>query len=412
MRILYHLGILGFSFILHLAALFGHRKATLWIEGRKDWKIRLTEKFKGVSSCIWIHCASLGEYELSVPLIKEIKKSNPSQHLLITFFSPSGFEVKKNESSVFHVAYLPIDSAANARDLIDIIRPELVFFAKYDYWFHYLNELKAQSIPTYVFSASFRPSQVFFKSYGAWYKTMLLNFTALFVIEEASKKLLQSVGIHNVIVAGDTRYDRVSDTAHANRDIPFIENFKSNNHLIISGSTWAEDEDVLIPFINQLLPNLKFIIAPHEIEESHLQGIEKKLTVPSVRYSTLSSDSIVSNITVIIIDNIGMLSALYKYGDIAYIGGAFKQGLHNILEPLSFGLPVVFGPHYKRFPEAISFIEAEGAFSISDTNTLSLKIKEISAPNVLENIKKSNSTLIAQHIGATKKITQSIQWQN
>jgi len=412
MRILYHLGILSYTFILNTLALFGHRKAKLWIDGRKDWRSKLQEKFKGVSSCIWIHCASLGEYELSVPLINELKKRNPSQHLFITFFSPSGFEVKKNDALVFHVDYLPIDSAANARDLISIIKPEMVFFAKYDYWFHYLNELKVQSIPTYVFSASFRPSQVFFKPYGAWYRKMLLNFTTLFVIEEESKKLLQSIAIENVIITGDTRYDRVSDTAHANRTISFIEDFKTTHHLLIAGSTWPEDEDVLIPFINESIPNFKFIIAPHEIAESHLQGIEEKLKAPYIRYSQISADSILSNTTVIIIDNIGMLSALYKYGDIAYIGGAFKQGLHNILEPLSFGLPVLFGPHFKRFPEAISFIHSKGAFSITDTSTLRLKINELRSAQELDHIKKLNSTLIKQHVGATHKIIQSIPWQN
>ena len=412
MRLFYQFGIASYSILLHLASLLGHRKAILWLNGRKNWRNRISEKFRDVHSSIWIHCASLGEYELSVPLIKELKVKHPTKHIIVTFFSPSGFEVKKNESLVFHVDYLPIDSSKNARDFIKLIRPELVFFAKYDYWYYYLNELKKQGIPTYVFSASFRSSQVFFKSYGGWYRKMLLNFTMLFVIDKKSEELLQSIGINNVLTTGDTRYDRVSSTVHINRNITHIDKFKSTNQLVIIGSSWPEDEAVFIPFINTAPQGVKFIIAPHEIDENRIQDIEKKLCVTFMRYSTLGNNSYLENVQVLIMDNIGMLSALYKYGNIAYVGGAFKQGLHNILEPLSFGLPVLFGPHIKKFPEAVLFSEAGGAISIDTSDKLATVIKTLLNSKEQIKINSINVTLINHQVGSTNKILNNIEWKN
>lgn len=412
MPLFYHIGLRIYSILLWLASLLGHRKASLWITGRKNWEERLRDKFKNTAPSIWIHCASLGEYELSVPLIKAFKKRNPAEIILVTFFSPSGFEVKKQDPLVFHVDYLPVDSPQNAHTLIQITRPKMAFFAKYDFWFHYLNALKKQTIPTYLFSASFRPSQVFFKSYGTWYRKMLHQFTMLFVIDESSADLLKSHNITSCMVTGDTRYDRVSDTFHADKTIAYIDEFKHKNHLLIAGSTWPEDENVLIPFINKSSSDIKLIIAPHEISEAHLQGIEEKIKVPFIRYSQLDQQKDLSSITVLIIDNIGLLASLYKYGDIAYIGGAFKQGLHNILEPLSFGLPVLFGPVYKRYPEAISFIEEQGAFSIHDTTSFEDKVLDLLNKDQLHKIKESNRSLMEHKVGATDKIMNTISWQN
>ncbi len=412
MSIFYHIGLRAYAILLSLASLLGHRKASLWINGRKNWKNRLRTKFKNTPPAVWIHCASLGEYELSVPLIKALKKRNPSEIILITFFSPSGYEVKKHDALVFHVDYLPVDSKKNAHALIEITRPKMVFFAKYDFWFHYLNELHKNTIPTYLFSASFRPSQVFFKFYGTWYKKMLHQFTRLFVIEESSALLLRDFHITSAVVTGDTRYDRVLDTVNTNKTIEYINEFKNNHKLLIAGSTWPEDEEVLIPFINKSSSNIKFIIAPHEIGESHLKQIEEKIKIPFIRYSALNHTTDFSSIRVLIIDNIGMLAALYKYGDVAYIGGAFKQGLHNILEPLSFGLPVLFGPHYKRFPEALSFVKYQGAFSIHNTEMFQTKVMELLTTDQLHQIHAFNRSLIENHIGATEKILNAISCQN
>jgi 3-deoxy-D-manno-octulosonic-acid transferase len=412
MRLLYHIGIASYSLLLQLASLLGHKKATLWILGRKDWRSRIALKFKDQNSSVWVHCASLGEYELSVPLIKQIKAKHPAKHIIVTFFSPSGYEIKKNDSSVFHVDYLPIDSAANAKDFIRLIKPEVAFFAKYDYWFHYLNELKKQNVPTYVFSASFRPSQVFFKTYGNWYRKMLLNFTKLFVIDEQSVKLLQSININNVQLTGDTRYDRVSETAASNKIIEYIDDFKTTQQLIVAGSTWPEDESLLARYINECDSTLKIIIAPHEVDNVHIDDIEKRLTVKNIRYSQINSHIDISSYRVIIVDNIGMLSALYKYGNIAYVGGAFKQGLHNILEPLSFGLPVIFGPNIKRFPEAQYFSNAGGAFAIETYEQLVLQLNKLKSLEEQAQIKNINISLITQHIGSTNKILNNIEWKN
>ncbi|MBC7488430.1 MAG: 3-deoxy-D-manno-octulosonic acid transferase [Cytophagaceae bacterium] len=412
MSLLYHLGIYLYSTLLFVLALFGHKKAALWVNGRKNWQKRLQEKFKNVSSCVWFHCASLGEYELSVPLIETLKEKYPDKKILVTFFSPSGYEVKKNDNIAFHIDYLPIDSAYNARHFIDIVKPETVLFAKYDFWYHYLNVLHSKKIPTYVFSGTFRASQVFFKSYGSWYKKMLLFFTHLFVTNEESKQLLQKAGIQNVLVTGDNRYDRVFSTAKQNKIFPLIEKFKASHQLLIAGSTWPEDEDVLADLIHTNTPSLKYIIAPHEIGPDHLQQLEQKLHVKSIRYSLINEQTVTDNIHVMIIDNIGMLSSLYKYGDIAYVGGAFKQGLHNILEPISFGLPVVFGPEYKKFPEAFDFITCGGAFSIANSTMLSNKVSELLSLNAQKNFKVINATEVAKHVGATQKIMNFISWKN
>lgn len=412
MSVLYHLGIYLYSALLFVLARFGHKKAALWVNGRKNWQPRLQEKFKHISSCIWFHCASLGEYELSVPLIEALKEKHPDKKILVTFFSPSGYEVKKNDTIAFHIDYLPIDSAYNARVFIDIVKPETVLFAKYDFWYHYLNVLHSKKIPTYVFSATFRASQVFFKSYGGWYKKMLLCFTHLFVTNKDSKELLQKAGIHNVLVTGDNRYDRVFSTAKQNKPFSLIDKFKGDNQLLIAGSTWPEDENMLVDLIHRNIHSLKYIIAPHEIGTDHLQQLEQKLNVKQIRYSLLNENTSLDDISVIIIDNIGMLSSLYKYGNIAYVGGGFKQGLHNILEPISFGLPVVFGPDYKKFPEAFDFIACGGAFSIADATLLSNKVSDLLSLDTQKDIKVINATEVAKHIGATKKIMDFISWKN
>jgi 3-deoxy-D-manno-octulosonic-acid transferase len=412
MSLLYHLGIYLYSALLFVLAFFGHHKAMLWVNGRKNWRNRLQEKFKDTSSCIWFHCASLGEYELSVPLIESIKRQYPDKKILVTFFSPSGYEVKKNDALTFHTDYLPIDSAENARFFVETVKPALALFAKYDFWYHYLRVLEEKKIPTYVFSSTFRASQVFFKSYGSWYKQMLFKFTLIFVTNEASKQLLQQAGIVNAVVTGDNRYDRVFSTAKQDKNFPLLENFKGKAQLFIAGSTWPEDEALLASLIELKIPSLKYVIAPHEIGEDHLQQLEQRLTVKSIRYSQLDEQTVLEDFNVLLIDNIGMLASLYKYGNIAYVGGAFKQGLHNILEPLSFGLPVVFGPHYKKFPEAFDFIACGGAFSIADAKTLELTTRQLLPIAKQEQIKKTNAAEIAKHVGATQKIMHLISWKD
>lgn len=411
MSLLYHLGIYLYTALLFVLSAFGHQKARLWITGRQHWRIRLQQKFKDVPSCVWFHCASLGEYELSVPLIESLKRNYPNKKILVTFFSPSGYEAKKHDPIAFHIDYLPIDSAKNARAFIELVKPETVLFAKYDFWYHYLSVLEAKKIPAYVFSATFRDSQVFFKSYGNWYRKMLHKFTQLFVTNETSKHLLQQAGIQQVSVTGDNRYDRVLSTAKQNRTFPLIEKFKANHQLLIAGSTWPEDEAVLSTLIHSKHTLLKYIIAPHEIGVAHIEELEQQLKVKSIRYSQLDEQSSLDDISVLIIDNIGMLSSLYKYGNIAYVGGAFKQGLHNILEPLSFGLPVVFGPQYKKFPEAFDFIACGGAFSISDETSLTAVIHPLLLSEKQSSIKQINTAEIKKHVGATERIMNFISWK-
>jgi 3-deoxy-D-manno-octulosonic-acid transferase len=375
--LLYNIGIKLYSFFVLVASLFNN-KAKLWVQGRKNIA------FIRVEDSIWFHFASLGEFEQGRPILEAMRNLHPNKKIVVTFFSPSGYEIRKDTPLADYVYYLPLDTAANARKFIDATNPEIAIFTKYEYWYHFFNEAHKRHIPLYIVSGIFRPGQVFFKWYGAFNRRILKLVSHFFVQDEASKQLLQSIGITNATVSGDTRFDRVWANAQNPKALPLIEHFKNGQKLFIAGSTWPQDEALLAKLVTDY-PDWKFIFAPHEIPEEKMNTLMNLLPEgTAVRFSELveakgerlkaNGEAAAMNhepLTIgssqsLVIDNIGMLSSLYAYGDIAYIGGGFGVGIHNTLEAAAFGLPVVFGPNYQKFNEAKQLIALKAGFSISN----------------------------------------------
>jgi 3-deoxy-D-manno-octulosonic-acid transferase len=363
MRLLYSLIIRLYIIGIYLFSLFD-KKAGLWLAGRKGIFKKLDEAINGKDKILWFHAASLGEFEQGRPVMEAIRKSHPGYKIMLTFFSPSGYEIRKNYQGADYVFYLPIDIKRNAVHFINKVKPLKVFFIKYEYWYHYLKTLNDKKIPVYLVSAIFRKKQIFFRWYGSWYRKMLNYFTHIFVQNDDSLQLLNQYGLEHASKSGDTRFDRVAEIARQTRPIETAEKFCNRQTTVICGSTWEKDEELIIKYINQSGSQLKFIIAPHEIHQSHVSKIISALKRPYVRFSEANPGQL-SEKQVMIIDNIGMLSSLYKYGQWAYIGGGFGAGIHNILEAATFRLPVVFGPNYGKFKEAVDLVHLQGAFSIS-----------------------------------------------
>ena len=378
-------------------------KTKKFVDGRNGVLEELNSKFNGNSDeVVWFHCSSLGEFEMSRPLIERLKTNNSNLKIVITFFSPSGYEVRKNYSKAYYVCYLPYDSRHNAKQFLDIIRPSKVFFAKYDLWYYYLAECKSRYIKLYLFNANFISNQVFFKWYGILFRRMLSFFNTIFVINESSNKLLSEIEIENVVVAGDTRFDKVFQTIQEVKNIPEIEKFKEKSKLLVVGSSWKEDIDVLFPYLNSL--NLKVVIAPHEINELNLSYVESKITKSVSRFSSIDC-----NVDFLIIDNVGMLSSIYKYADYAYVGGAFRSGLHNILEAATFGVPILFGPKYAKFPDAKELVKRKGVKSISNAIELEQTINKLLSSNTLRGKFSSISkSFVMENVGSTDKILKAI----
>ncbi len=406
MKFLYNLGIWIFSAIAHLASVFNTR-ASLWVKGRKNWSEKIAEKIKPGDRVIWIHCASLGEFEQGRPVIEAIKKDLPKFKVLITFFSPSGYEVRKNYNNADCVSYLPADSPWNAAKFIDLIKPEFVIFVKYEFWNNYISTIYSKNIPLYLISGIFRPDQHFFKWYGSFFRKMLKKFELIYVQDQQSLELLKGVGIEKVQVAGDTRFDRVVQIASAAKKIPALEQFRGEERLFLAGSSWKQDEEIITEYINRFPASMKWVFAPHEIDESNIVRLEKLLKVKYVRFSKFNDLS--ADARVLIIDNIGMLSSAYGYAYIAAIGGGFGKGIHNILEPACWGIPVVFGPKYKNFKEAVDLISAGSAKSFSTFN----EFKEIldlwlSDEKIYTNSARLASDYVKENTGATEIIIQEI----
>lgn len=350
------------------AASFFNPKARLWIRGRKGIFSRMEEKVKN-NRLIWFHAASLGEFEQGRPVMEEIRRRYPVYTILLTFFSPSGYEIRKNYNGADYIFYLPLDTKQNAARFISLIKPAMAIFIKYEFWYHYLVQLHKNQIPVYLISGIFRPGQVFFQWYGKWYRKMLSYFDRLFVQNHESLALLHSLSVNNVTLAGDTRFDRVRQIAASTHEIPVAARFKGDHLCIVAGSTWSADEDLLIRYIHSCDETVKFILAPHEIHEEHIRRIIQQLRRSYVRFSEAKENS-VSDKQVLIIDNIGLLSSLYRYGDVAYIGGGFGKGIHNILEAATFGLPILFGPAYAKFNEAVELAGLGGAVSVAGMEEL------------------------------------------
>jgi 3-deoxy-D-manno-octulosonic-acid transferase len=343
-------------------------KARRWMEGRKNIMEKIAVAFKHESSpVVWMHCASLGEFEQGRPILEKLRSRYQQYKFLLTFYSPSGFEVRKDYKGADYIFYLPLDSPTHSRQFIDLVNPKFVLWIKYDYWFYYLDTLKKKDIPLVLVSGIFRKDHVFFRWYGGLQREMLHAFTHFFVQTDGSADRLQKLGIvSNVTVSGDTRFDRVIEIAERFTPIPVIENFCATSRVIVAGSTWLEDEEEIDHFANAH-PEIKFIIAPHEVDESRLAEIEG-LFETSIRLSELQSDGNAgANANVLIIDNIGMLSKLYHYATIAYVGGGFgDEGVHNVLEAAVYAKPVVFGPVYDRYIEAVELVGSGGGFSVEN----------------------------------------------
>ncbi len=365
MFFLYNIFVKVVSFLLKIVAVF-IPKIKLFVDGRKFVSETLSQKIKPSDKTIWFHAASLGEYEQGLPVIEKIKIKYPNHKVVITFFSPSGFEVRKNNQVADVTVYLPLDTKSNANKFLEIVHPEMVFFIKYEFWPNYLNELKKLEIKTYLISGIFRENQVFFKWYGGFYRNALQTFEYFFVQNESSKNLLQSIGFNNVKVSGDTRFDRVVSILERNNSLDFIEHFKNNSTTIVIGSSWPKDEEFLINYINNADENIKFIIAPHNILQSTIFNLQSLIKKKSVLFSEKQNQNL-SDFDVFIIDIIGILTKIYSYADIAYVGGGFgNPGVHNILEPATFGIPIVIGSNFSHFAEAIALVHQEGCISISN----------------------------------------------
>ena len=376
MHFLYNILINTAEKLLPASGLFSD-KMKLFVSGRKNVFSKLEQELVANDKTIWFHAASLGEYEQAVPVIEVIKKQFPEKKIVITFFSPSGYEVKKNKSLGDVTVYLPLDTAANVNRFLDLADPEWALFIKYEFWPNYLQELKRRKIRTLLVSGGFREDQVFFKSYGSWMRSYLQTFEHFFVQNEKSVQLLNSIGFSNVTLSGDTRFDRVSHQIEQENHLHFIEEFKNGKLCVVAGSTWPEDEDLLIEFINNASEEVKFIIAPHTLKPAKVQRLQELLKKKSVLFSEKEGKDL-TTFQVFIIDTIGLLTRIYSYADIAYVGGAAgNTGLHNILEPATFGVPIIIGENFDRFPEAIQLQKLAGLFAVANKEELAVILEKL-----------------------------------
>ncbi|MFC1734323.1 3-deoxy-D-manno-octulosonic acid transferase [candidate division KSB1 bacterium] len=403
MAVIYNLLIHLYQFTIHFASFF-NPKAKQWITGRKGLYDKLISSIDPNTPIAWFHAASLGEFEQGRPVIEAYKKKYPEYKILLSFFSPSGYNVRKNYNGADYVFYLPIDTRKNAKRFISIIKPRIVFFIKYEYWYNYLSLLKKKQIPVYNLSANFRPNQYFFKWYGKWFSKRLKDMTQLFVQNEQSEKLLITYGFNNCTLSGDTRFDRVYEAAQHKQSFPLIEKFCKESKVLLAGSSWPEDEVLIYQLLKENIPDLKIIIAPHEVNKEHINTIIGNLNNNYIKYSELTEE-IANTTQVMIIDTIGILLHLYQYATIAYIGGGFSKGIHNILEAATFGKPVHFGPNYHKFEEAKSLIDLEGAFSVKNYSELKSKLNELlNDPNYYHKVSETCRNFILKNRGATERI--------
>lgn len=404
-----------YTFIIHLYAFsiemasFFNRKARMTRLGQWRTNGILRDCIEENAKYIWFHAASLGEFEQGRPLIEIIRKKYPHYKILLTFFSPSGYEVRKDYDGADVVCYLPFDTPYKVRKFINLANPAMAVFIKYEFWLNYLSELKRRKIPTYVVSAIFRKEQIFFKPYGKWYLKALHCFDRLFVQDENSAQLLSEFGITDVSVCGDTRFDRVLEVQRQARLLPIIGEFVGDGKqlILVAGSTWPPDEDILIPYFNEH-PEIKLIIAPHEIHRAHLMDIASKLQRPSVRMSE-TNDQNIADKDCLVIDSFGLLSSIYRYGEVAYIGGGFGDGIHNTLEAAVYGLPTLFGTRYHKYKEAIDLIENGGGLTFTNSaGFISLMDKFLANPELIKEAGDIVTEYVKQNSGVTEKILKEL----
>lgn len=402
----YNFGILLYTTAIRLVAPF-NEKAALWIKGRKRIREKIKQIPRNKEQLVWFHAASLGEFEQGRPVMEALKKAEPDTCILLTFFSPSGYEIRKNYTGADYILYLPADTPSNARFFIEHFQPDAALFIKYEFWYNYLAELYKQNIPVYLFSAIFRKEQPFFKKWGSLHRKMLHFFTRLFVQDTESVRLLAEIGIQSVQQTGDTRFDRVKQIASDAKEIEKVEKFLNGSPAVICGSTWPPDETLLLDYINTYRGNYKWIVAPHEIGENHIKTILEKCQKRICRYTDEKADLV--HAEVLIIDCIGLLSSVYRYGRIAYIGGGFGAGIHNTLEAAVYGIPVIFGPNYQKFKEAVNLIQTGGAFSFQKKEELQeLLDRFIRHPSIAETAGHKALEYVNSQLGATEIIIQHI----
>ncbi|KEQ30463.1 3-deoxy-D-manno-octulosonic acid transferase [Pedobacter antarcticus 4BY] len=403
MLLLYNFGISLYNLLLHLVSFF-NPKAKLFIDGRKNIFELIARKTNADCKHIWFHFASLGEFEQGRPVLEELKKLYPDKPIVMTFFSPSGFEIRKNYPLAEAVYYLPLDTHRNAETFLRLINPEIAIFTKYEFWYHYFKVLKANKVPLLLISGIFRPDQIFFKWYGRFQRNILKNVTHFFVQNQESKSLLNNLGIDAVSISGDTRFDRVAEQAASPQQFVQIDEFKGNAKIFIAGSTWPQDEE-LIAFLQQRAQDWKFIIAPHEIHESHIKQLSA-LFPDALHYTKLNENTDLQAAKVLIIDTIGLLSSAYQYGDISYIGGGFGAGIHNTLEAAAFGSPVIFGPKYQKFQEAKDLLTIGAAKSVSGKDDLFAAFEILQKD---QQAGKKAASYVKQHTGSTLQIINMIK---
>jgi 3-deoxy-D-manno-octulosonic-acid transferase len=402
MRLLYFLLILIYPVFILLASPF-NKKAKQWITGRRNWRKNLRKKINPVDKHIWVHCASLGEFEQGRPLMERIKETAPDYKIVLTFFSPSGFELRKNWPIADYIFYLPSDTTSNASCFIEIIRPSFVLFVKYEFWNNYISEIRRRNIPLYLVSGIFRPDQHFFKWYGRFFRNMLKKFTHIFVQDDRSVELLEGINIRNVSVSGDTRFDRVHQISHEALDLPLVDKFRAGEKLFLAGSSWKEDEEIISAYINSDPAKMKWVFAPHEVEKSNIERLEKLFKTSVIRYSQYRDNS--DSARVMIIDNVGILASAYRYAYIAAVGGGFGKGIHNILEANCWGVPVLFGPDYKDYKEAVDLINMGGVFCYKNLTEFTVIMNNwLNNNNIYLSSSKIVTEYIQNNLGATEKI--------
>jgi 3-deoxy-D-manno-octulosonic-acid transferase len=407
--LLYSVGLGAYHLGIKIAAPF-NAKAQLWVKGRKDWQDNLQAALTG-KPLVWVHCASLGEYEQGRPVIEALERQFPEKQVLVSFYSPSGYEVVKDREPNRTIVYLPADTTENAKRFLQIANPTLAIFIKYEFWYHYLQQLKHHKVPTLLVSGIFRPSQPFFKQWGGLHREMLTCFSHFFVQDLDSSQLLSDLGFRNITISGDTRFDRVVALQLAPKELLVIEQFKAGRAVMVAGSTWPADEKILEPLLPVLLANgWKVIIAPHDIDAHHIRLLSTDLGSKAITYSQALKDDAADK-DVLIIDNVGLLSYIYHYGELAYIGGGMGKGIHNILEAAASGLPVVFGPNYLKFKEAVDLVNLGGAFSVSSFETLKKQIDLLQDEEQYLNAAATCQKYVADNVGATSKVLNWIKEQ-
>ena len=406
---MYTIAISVYALLIGIASLF-HPKAKKMLRGHKETFRILDEKIDHRSLYIWVHAASSGEFEQGRPLMEKLKKENPEYRILLTFFSPSGYESAKNYPYADIVCYLPFDFRKNAEELIQIVQPSKAIFIKYEFWANYLSELKRTGVPVYLVSGIFRKNQIFFRPYGKRYGKVLKNFTHFFLQNKNSEELLHEKGLFNTSITGDTRFDRVHKIAEQRKEVPLMDEFTNSpeeTKVLVAGSTWEKDEDILIPYFNSH-PEVKLIIAPHEFNDERLRKMLAKSTRPAKLYSQAQKEGI-GDAELIIVDCFGLLSSLYRYADFAYVGGGFGKGIHNILEAAVYGIPVLFGPKHGKFKEADDLIRLRGGISIANASDFSDRMNDfLSYSDLLNAYGKSAGDYVINNLGATSKIYEKI----